>query len=231
MNTSILHNNKERVYVYSHLGLGDHIICNGIVRYIAEHCNNVYVFCKTSTFDNIEYMYRDNDNIHVLPVSGDIDVVKFIERYNLTDKTIKIGFEYLNEYPSERFDFSFYMAMNLPFENRFEKFLFVRDMVAENKVLEELNPTQEDYIFIHGNLDRSKIRKDLKIIENPEQYKIFDLIALLENATEIHLMESSLKCLINSFKVIKPKLFYHQYAREYPDYLNTQGLNPYITIL
>ena len=231
MNVSILHNNKDSVYVYSHLGLGDHIICNGIVRYIAEQCSKVYVFCKTHTFRNIEYMYRDNDNINVLPVGEDIDVVKFIESYNLTNKTIRIGFEYLNIYPSERFDFSFYKSINLPFENRFDKFLFVRDKAVESKVFEELNPTQEDYIFIHGDLDRSKIRKDLKIIENPEQYKIFDLLTLLENATEIHLMESSLKCLINSFKLEKPKLFYHQYVRKYPEYYNTQGLNPYINIL
>ena len=231
MNTSILLKNKGGVYVYTHLGLGDHIICNGIVRYVAEQCKSVYVFCKKHTFNNVEYMYRDNCNIHVVPVGEDAEVVKFINKFNLHDKTIRIGFEYLTIYPSERFDFSFYKALNLPFEYRFEKFFFTRDIKKEQKIAAELNPTQEDYIFIHGDLDRSKIRNDLKIIENPEQYKIFDLLTLLENAKEIHLMESSLKCLINSFKMLKPKLYYHQYARQYPEYYNTQGLNSYIDIL
>ena len=46
-------------YIYHHLGLGDHIICNGIVRHFKEIHKTVTVFCRPNYFTNVEYMYRD----------------------------------------------------------------------------------------------------------------------------------------------------------------------------
>ena len=90
----------------------------------------------------------------------------------------------------------------------------------------------EKYIFVH-NVDKDKIRNDLKIIENPDEYSIFDLITLIENAEEVHLMESSIKNLVNSIKMDKPKFFYHKYVRkEYThSFFNAKGLNKFETIL
>ena len=57
----------ERLYIHHHLGLGDHLDCNGMVRYILEHSDHdqVYVFSKSNYFSMIEYMYRDTDKIRV----------------------------------------------------------------------------------------------------------------------------------------------------------------------
>jgi len=116
--------------------------------------------------------------------------------------------------------------MNIPFSVRFDNFYIERDFEAEKKIVEELNPTNEKYIFTH-NVDLSKVRSDLKIIENPINYNIFHLLSLIENAEEVHLMESSIKCLVNSYKMEKPKFFYHTYVRNYPEYNNTLGLNKF----
>jgi hypothetical protein len=175
-------------------------------------------------------MYRDDKKINILPIWDDDVVINYISENNIEKDTIVVGHGGMWRFPNVRFDEAFYNTVELPFEYRFTKFYLKRDLKKEKEIFKEVNPNNEKYIFTHGiNLDR--VRKDLKIIENPEQYKIFDLLTLLENATEIHLMESSLKCLINSFKLEKPKLFYHQYVRKYTEYYNTQGLNPYINIL
>ena len=144
-------------------------------------------------------MYRDDDNIHVLPIGEDIDVNNYIFENKINENVIRIGFENLSWNPSNSFDEEFYNSLKIPFEYRFSKFKFNRDLDRENDALNFVNPNNEEYIFIHGNVDRNKIRNDLKIIENPTKFGIFDIIKIIENATEVHIMESSVKCLINSY--------------------------------
>jgi hypothetical protein len=214
-------------YIYHHLGLGDHIICNGLVRYYQKIYEKITVFCKPHNFLNVKYMYRDNKNIEVLPIGEDYDVENYIINNNLTENIIKVGFEYLRG--GKTFDESFYIGKEIPFSVRYGNFYLERDYEIEKKIMNDLNPKNENYIFTH-NVDMSRIRKDLKIIENPINYNIFNLITLIENAEEVHLMESSIKCLVNSYKMDKPKFFYHNYVRNYDSYINSMGLNKFETI-
>ena len=217
-------------YIYHHLGLGDHIICNSLVRHYQKIYNEISVFCKPHNYENVKYMFRDNNNITILSIGEDIDIVNFIHQNNLLNDIIKIGFGGEHQPNTTSFDEGFYLQHNLPFSLRFSNFYFERDLNLEKEIYQKLNPDNENYIFCHGDIDKSKIRKDLKIIENPTEYKIFDLLMLFENAEEIHLMESSIKCLINSYTLNKPKLYYHNYVRGYSDWNNTKGVNNLIKI-
>ena len=201
-----------------------------MVRYFKEIYGKVTVFCKPHNYNNVEYMYRDDKNIEVLSIGEDWDVNKYIFENKISSDVIRIGFENLMKYPSYRFDEAFYNIANIPFEFRFSKFLFERDFKRENEAFEYVNPKNEEYIFIHGNVDRNKIRKDLKVIENPINFGVFDIIKIIENSTEVHIMESSIKCLINSYVFNKPSFYYHQYIRGYDESLNSQGKNKFITI-
>jgi hypothetical protein len=216
-------------YIYHHLGLGDHIICNGLVRYFKEIYSEVSVFCKPHNFNNVSYMYRDDDKIKVLSIGDDNDVYNYIVNNKITNETIWVGFHLMNE-SIGTFDECFYKIVDLPFEYRFSKFKLQRDFVKEKIVYDELNPKNDKYIFIHGKIDLTKVRSDLKIIENPENYNIFEILKLIENAEEVHLMESSIKCLVNSFEFEKPNFFYHQYVRGYTEWLNSKGKNKFKTI-
>ncbi len=213
-------------YIYHHLGLGDHIICNGLVRHYCEIYKQVHVFCKEHNYENVSYMFRDNKNITILPIKDDNEVIKFIHENKLYDDTIFVGFEKLNNYQNVRFDAGFYKSVDLPFGYRFTKFYLERDLEKEMSILRELNPDGEPFIFVH-NIDKNKVRTDLKIIEYPQQYNIFDLITLIEKSTEVHLMESSIKNLVNSYRMDGPQFFYHKYVRNYPEFNNSQGLNKF----
>lgn len=215
-------------YIYHHLGLGDHIICNGLVRYYREIYSIITVFCKPHNFANVDYMYRDDENIIILPIGEDSDVLNYIKINKIEQDVIKIGFE--NMGAGSTFDEAFYSGQHIPFDYRFSKFHFLRNYEKENEVFNNVNPENEDYIFIHGNIDRNKIRKDLKIIDNPIEFGIFDIIKIIENATEVHLMESSIRCLVNSLKIDKPAFYYHTYVRGYSSYLNSKGINKFIKI-
>jgi hypothetical protein len=213
-------------YIYHHLGLGDHIICNGIVRYYSELYDKVSVFCKPHNYESVKYMYRDDKNIDILPIGEDSDVNNYIMLNKIENDVIKVGFENLKKVVTQSFDIGFYESSKIPFLVRFNYFYVNRELDIEQKIINDLNPTGEKYIFTH-NVDKSKIRTDLKIIDNPINYSIFNLISLIENAEEVHLMESSIKCLVNSYKMDKPKFFYHQYVRKYPQSYNTVGLNKF----
>jgi len=213
-------------YIYHHLGLGDHIICNGMVRHYKKIYGEVSVFCKPHNYENVKYMYRDDKNILVIPVGEDLQVRNYIIENKISKDVIKIGFESLSFVNCPTFDEGFYIGNNISFSVRFEEFYTERDFNIEKKIMLELNPNNEKYIFTH-NVDKSKISSNLKIIENPTNHNIFNLISLIENAEEVHLMESSIKCLVNSYKMNKPKFFYHNYVRGYSPYYNTVGLNKF----
>ncbi len=109
-------------YIYHHLGLGDHIICNGIVRHYQEIYGDVTVFCKSHYSTNVKYMYRDNEKIIVLPIGEDSDVLNYINQNNINSDLIVVGFNKPRFNTTKTFDEWFYNTVNLPFEYRFSKF-------------------------------------------------------------------------------------------------------------
>jgi hypothetical protein len=134
-------------YIYHHLGLGDHIICNGLVRHFCDLYNEVSVFCKTNNYENIVCMFSDDDRIKIIPLKDDNEVISYITNNKLHNNLIKVGFDRLWYGNPKTFDIGFYNTANIPFEYRFTKFKFERDFNLEKQIMNELNPTGEDYIF------------------------------------------------------------------------------------
>lgn len=196
------------------MGMGDHIICNGMVRHFCEQYGEVTLFAKLKYASKVNYMYRDNPNIKIYSnQQNDQGVDDFVANNKIEDDLIKIGFGWQGA-GRINFDQGFYAQAGIPFEYRFSKFYVERDLNLELKAFRELNPLNEPYVFTHG-VDLSRVRNDIKIISNPESVGLFNLFTLFERATEIHFMESSIKCLVETLKLTGPKLFYHRYARPY----------------
>lgn len=222
-------------YIYHHMGLGDHFTCNGLVRYYYKQFGEATLFCYKHFESNIKFMYRDLPNLHTIGLSSDSEVEEYIAKNNLHKDLIKIGFDKSRalQHQVETFDEGFYLAENLPFAIRFDEYFVERDMNKELELYNTLNPTDEDFIFVHEDpdrgmfLDKSRIRKDLKIIGNDKKFLIFDYLYLLDKAKEVHVMQSSLKDMINSYSFPNTKFFLHNYVRNYDSYANTKGLNKF----
>lgn len=220
-------------YIYHHLGLGDHIICNGMIRYFCKKYDNVVIFCKTNYYDNVSYMYRDLNNLEIFNFSDDVEVVQFINgNFNVKNNLIKPGFGNLDSCLDRMtFDEAFYHLAGLDFQIRFDEFYFERDLERENEVCKTLNPDDEKYIFVLDdpnrgyNINMSKVTDEYKVIHNDYQFKIFDYIKLLENAEEIHMMQTGFLDMVNSYKMDKPKIYRHNYVRNYPESIHSKGLN------
>ena len=137
----------------------------------------------------------------------------------------RLGFEWMQNECHKKIssniscDQCFYMQANVPYELRFDNFLYNRNIDEENRIYNTLNPNNEPYIFVAID-DQSRkmispsrncLNSKIKIIDNPKEYSIIDLGKILENASELHLMESSIRCLIEAkiYNIDKPKLYLH----------------------
>lgn len=206
----------EATYIYHHMGLGDHIICNAIVRHYAK-LSPVIIFVKPHNHSNVKFMFRDLSNIDYV-VGDDKEVHDYLKNNNPSN-IVTVGFDYCKGYP-KTFDILFYESVNIPFEKRFTDFYLKRDLDAEMNLIKKLNPTGEPYLFLHEDLSRGCkinrdriINKNIKVIESNFEFTdnnkipFFDYISLIEQAAEVHVMESSFKALIDSIIEKKDNMF------------------------
>ena len=84
----------DKFLAYTHLGLGDHIVCNGLLNYFSESFDKIYLPVKSRDINNINYLYKDNQKIEVFKIehSSEVeDINSFAKKNNLI--TLKVGFK------------------------------------------------------------------------------------------------------------------------------------------
>lgn len=210
---------KKKYYIYHHLGLGDHIILNGLIRKLIKKDGIYFLFCKKHNVDSVEFMFNDIDNLHLISVNSDSDVHKFLSSNKIND-VIKIGhenLEFIKRFYNCTWDEAFYRQLNVDFKERWDSFFYNRDDEVEGKLYCELNPDNEKFVLIHNSdstgtdrIDYTKINPAYKKIFVIKSETIFDYGKLIEDAEEIHCVDSSFKHIVDSIPT-KGKLFYHKY--------------------
>jgi hypothetical protein len=212
-------------YILGHIGLGDQILCNGMIREISEKSDTVYLPVKKHNINNVSDMYKDLKNINYINVFDDQEMLKYFSLMkNIIDKVYSFGIfakDFMKD--AKTFDESFYKQTEIDYNNRWNKFQYVNNL---DKQIELLNIAPSNYIFIHDDNSRGlNVTKNIKSnifnfrpnhnIGLINKYTIFDYIKILENAAEIHCMDSSFACLIDHLPQLydKPK-FIHRYIRK-----------------
>jgi hypothetical protein len=214
--------------LHHHLGMGDHIICNGMVRSLlnnAKFYTDVYVFAKERNAKRVVRMFDDDSRIHVLSIpsnQNEIDYVNAFVSQNHIMNFMRCGFGAVDNLQlmgvAKDFDEALYLSAGIPYEKRWSEFRIRRDPVEEGRVYRKLNPTGEAFMFVHDDPSRGisftpSNPNGLKIIKNDPTEDIFDMCLLLEKATEIHCMESSFRCLIEHLPMVNCPLFLHTGVR------------------
>jgi hypothetical protein len=201
-------------YIYHHLGLGDHISCHGIVRHYCEIEDEVNLFVKPHNYENVKRMFKDIKNLNLL--QGDDNFVKnYVNQNNINENLIKVGFESLNSI--ENFEYQFYKLSGVPVEYKHSKFFIERDYNTEIKLFNELNLISKEYVFLHDGgfeIREEYLPKNMKIVK-PDGYGLFDWMYVIENAAEIHCIDSSFICLIDCMDLKNVPLYNHRYVRNY----------------
>lgn len=193
----------KELYVYHKLGLGDHIICNGLIRQLALQHDQVYVFCKNKNYKQVLRMFIDNPKI--TPVI----------RRNTEPKGCLVLRPKKNSKHS--FDALMYEMAGIDFKHKWDSFHIERDLSSEAKLMEAYYINGDTFAFLHEdkkrgyNINRAKPR--VRTVRPDIRYGLFDYIGILEKASEIHCIDSSFLNFIECSGINQDNLFFHKYVR------------------
>lgn len=206
---------SKSVHILGHFGLGDHLLCNGLVRFYADNHDRVVIPCYHHNVEAVSFMFRDLKHIEVVGVKDDADAILLCDQKNC----LRLGYfnKELRSFNPDIFDQEFYKQARVDFNLRWDDF----------KVDFSTNPSFVKNIkFIHHDKDRNfEIRPeyysnyDISTYFPSNKTPFWDHFSYLMNADEIHCINSSFLILADSIREpMNQKLFLHHYARptKYP---------------
>ena len=194
----------KTTYIHHHLGLGDHIVCNGLVHNLIKDIKGpIELACKHHNVSSVKQLYR-NSNIIIDPVSIDSEAESHYDEKNI----IKIGFGHCRD----DWEHSFYDQFGLDYQKRFDDFYIDRDNPREELLLHKLG-LPDDYAFVNvsGSIGKCSVTidTDKPIVElSPLTDSLFDWIPVILNASEVHTIDSAVFHLIKQLPITNRKVFY-----------------------
>jgi len=206
---------KNVVLIEAHFGLGDNLICLGLMRTLAEKNPDIryHLACLPQYFHSIAWMLQSSKNVFPTVVTSGREARQLANFLNATYQTIGI-----HNIDIKRFDESFYEEYGIPFDYRWSKAAVPPGPQSE-ELYSRLNPQGDPYILVcrteSGNNTYSlKIENlsKLKVIEiYPATQNIYDWTKLVENAAEIHSIDPSFLHFVEIVLHQKSsgKLYYH----------------------
>jgi len=212
---------NQKIFFKHHLGMGDAIVHNGMVRkYLQEHPGiQIFIPSKIHNLKNVIYMYRDCPSISVLGFSDDGIMEQYL-KITQFDKIISTHYSDNNPFDYDTYcDDLFYRIIQMSPAVKKTHFFVQRDSEIEAKVYDELVGSKGiiDYIFIHEKeessilLNRDKLLPKLPIVIADSKYGIFELLKVIEMAKRVDLVSSSFLSLMTC-KKYNERVFAHMYC-------------------
>jgi hypothetical protein len=229
---------KRNLIIYHNLGLGDSLLCHGIVRQKAKEYDLVVVLAKYENAQSVAWMYRDLANVLVRHVIDDGDATFFCETIQpVTKDALGNKFPWKRLYlgahgpggmKAEIFDQEFYRQADLSFELRWSNFQVQRDEGMENQMISAMTGStlkldRDDYVFVHDDASRGfTITKEVghychwhigkegwqDVHPWSKGLPIFAYWKVIEQAAEIHCINSSFAIWIDSMDLPKNPKLY-----------------------
>lgn len=192
--------------VLCNLGLGDHLLCNGLVRELAKTHDELTIPVWNHNLASVAWMYSDLPSITTISVSSSHELTKFDVPYAL-----KLGCYDPAGYDQEHFDTEFYRQAAIPFSHRWDSFH------SPESTHQVKWPTP--FIFCHDDVVRgftipgNHLPDDIPVYRPRDSQNIFDYVWMIQNAQEVHVINSSFLILADSLMLSTDKLYFHRYPR------------------
>ena len=187
----------RKVLIHTHSGLGDNICCYGIVKHFAENeLDEVYVSCKEIYLDSVMHLYRNDDNIFIVPIPNPGNNISLEFEYvdqickERDLELIRIGFDKVKQ----PFHYTqFYNQVSVPYEKSWDNFTSLESTPESKQLYNSLGLNGKEYVLLIR--ENSYGKSDLVVhtdLPKIEMYKtdlgtgVFDWLDVIKNAKEIH---------------------------------------------
>lgn len=204
----------NKLSVYTHLGLGDHIICKGLLNVLSES-REVETYVKRQNVACAKLLFADNPRISIVEVENDLGARNTISKVPKADRLI-VGHENLRR--DIPFDQSFYEQVGLDAKIKWEKFSLDRDIADELMVLASVSDGSP-FCFLHTNTLRGpKVAPDTPYrsvsLDKAKDGKtmIFSWISTASAAEKAYFTNSSFFHVINQLNLCVGKRVFIQSA-------------------
>jgi hypothetical protein len=212
------------VIFHSHLGLGDQIICIGLVNFLTEKYSKVYVPTKPQYFEMMKYCYKENSKVEVFRVSkyehtgcADFPGVNHLKaKTNLP--VIHAGH---SNGCHPKYPWPFYTRNGASYDVSFDYFSLPKEGEKDEKIFNHLMGIYNisgDYTLVGAECS-DRTFDDLKITSKyPKVYlkvsedlysNIFLYQKVIREAKEIHLIDSAYLHLAERIRNKKGMIYYH----------------------
>ena len=226
----------ENVYLVCPLSLGDYFVCNALVRYYLALSHQVVLPAVPQFMETIRCLYSDWPNIEIVPYLGQQIESELIQERKLKVVNFRTVFE-INHLPLQdsaeliaipvNWDRQIYEHFDWCYSRRYQDFRLPKNIPNSVSLYQRLNPKDEPYVLFHRhtskhvggiNIDLAAWRPSagldpsLKIIEVEIGHSpnLLDYVELIRKAKEIHVVPSSLHCLVDSMvNQTSAELFFH----------------------
>lgn len=215
----------HKIYIECHQGLGDHLICSGLYRRIADRSSSVVIPVRAVYKSEVETLLFNVPQAKIITFPDfyfkEMTIANGLILAQQGYEVLKLGHfgrKYLEL--ADRFDEAFYVQAGVNFSERWTAFEYRRNKRKEEQIFSSLVSTKKRYAFLHDDADRGfRIDEDfvspnLEIIRPIKRNtSVFDYRMVLERADEIHCIESSFSILIDNLDVSNARKFIHRYSR------------------
>lgn len=214
----------NNLYLCTHYGFGDYVICYGFVKELAKKYDNIILFAKPHRsnldIDNIKRLYSSINNVQITtddPAShNDVMYVGWDKFY-----------EALRKDTSTHFQKFFYNQVGVSLDLMWDNFYFERDLDKEKEIYYDRLGLKdnEEYIFLHDDptrnftINRAYITSNIKIIHLIElqDISILDTLYLVEKSKEVHMTTTGLVSFVDQMNITHNNLNLHKYVRPYAE--------------
>lgn len=200
---------SKMIALFHNLGLGDHIICNGLVRELYKIHQPLMLFVLERNQVNVRHMFSDLQELSLNVIPNDRNPYQFVEQEKMN--VINVAGN-AHGYGFER---AFYERAGIDYSKKWDSFKIPRNMDVEIELFKKLSLKEGEYSFIHewGNKKIKNVPNMVNVRPLKELGPFFDFGYTIENAVEIHCMESSFKNLVEFLNLKTDLLFFHVNGR------------------
>lgn len=209
---------SRKLYILPHTGMGDMIICIGLLNYMSTVYDEI---CVPATAGFTDFMSH-NRAVRILPLpASEVDLMRQAEEYKRAGyDIIRLGI-YAHDFRgwSNHFFTQFYCDAHVPVNTRKTFFHIARDLTVESEFATRVLPSwrTEPYAFVHDKQpvegERCQTIPKQSLPAHLAQFHpahaefagLKHYCSLIENASELHMLDSSFSCLATYLDLSKVK--------------------------